>query len=230
MKGLVIVDPALVLSSGNATTVTNSTGLACGADFCPKAATNVTYGVKEVDPKIYLLAGILLGFALLASIIIIFLVDPLSKFGEGMRQGSGTGLTGWRLFVATFKQMKNPYQLILIPLTFWCGFEQAFLTADYTEAFITCPWGVAYVGFVLICYGATDAVASVTCGSIVKAVGRVPLFLLATALNLALIIAMLIWRPDASQPASLFIMAALWGLADAVRTFFSILDTLNYRH
>jgi len=75
---------------------------------------------------------------------------------------------------------------------------------------------VEHVGYVLICYGATDAVASVTCGSIVRRTGRVPLFIFATALNLALIIAMLIWIPDASEPAALFIMAALWGLADAV--------------
>lgn len=75
---------------------------------------------------------------------------------------------------------------------------------------------MAHVGFVLICYGATDAVASVTCGSIVRAVGRVPLLLLATALNLALIVTMLIWKPDASEPVALFVMAALWGLADAV--------------
>lgn len=50
----------------------------CGADFCP-VTVNHTYGTKQVDPRIWLLAGILLGFALLASIILILLVDPLSR-------------------------------------------------------------------------------------------------------------------------------------------------------
>ena len=43
-----------------------------------------------------------------------------------------------------------------------------------------------------------------------------PLFLFATILNLSLIIAMLIWKPYPLQPVALFIIAALWGLADAV--------------
>lgn len=28
--------------------------------------------------------------------------------------------------------MKNPYQLLIIPLTFWSGMEQGFFGADYT--------------------------------------------------------------------------------------------------
>lgn len=133
--------------------------LFCGAAFCPAPSagnnsdSGATNGPKEVDYRIWLLAGILLGFALIASLILIFFVDPLSRFiikcrdtylhnklsvncfrfGEAERHGSSSGLSGWKLFVATFQQMKNPYQIILIPLTLWCGFEQAFLTADFTE-------------------------------------------------------------------------------------------------
>lgn len=57
----------------------------------------------------------------------------LFRFGESTRHGSGTGKTGCGLLVATVQQMKNPYQVLLIPLTLWSGFEQAFLTADFTE-------------------------------------------------------------------------------------------------
>jgi hypothetical protein len=39
--------------------------------------------------------------------------------------------------------MRNPYQLLIIPLTLWSGFEQAFLTAEFT----------AVLTLVLICFG-----------------------------------------------------------------------------
>jgi hypothetical protein len=68
----------------------------------------------------------------------------------------------------------------------------------------------------LICYGAADAVGSITCGSVVKKIGRVPIFLFGAILNLALVIALLLWRPNPSEPAVYFIIAALWGLADSV--------------
>jgi len=32
--------------------------------------------------------------------------------------------------------MRNPYQLLIVPLTLWSGFEQAFLTAEFTAVAI----------------------------------------------------------------------------------------------
>jgi len=49
-----------------------------------------------------------------------------------------------------------------------------------------------------------------TCGAVVKKVGRVPIFLFGAALNLALVIALLLWKPNPSEPAVYFIIAALW--------------------
>lgn len=118
--------------------------------------------------------------------------------------------------MATFQHMRNPYQILIVGLTLWSGFEQAFLTAEFTQAFIACAWGVEHIGYVLMCYGAADALGSITCGSIVKKVGRIPIFLFAAALNLSLIIAMFIWRPNPHEPAAFFVIAALWGLADSV--------------
>lgn len=56
----------------------------------------------------------------------------LERFGESARQGSATGKAGVELLLATFEHMKNYYQLLIIPLTLWSGFEQAFLTAEFT--------------------------------------------------------------------------------------------------
>lgn len=84
------------------------------------------------------------------------------------------------------------------------------------QAFISCSLGVQQVGFVMICYGVADALGSVTGGAAVKKLGRIPIFIFAALINLALIITFLLWRPDPTQPAIFFVIAALWGLADAV--------------
>ena len=60
------------------------------------------------------------------------------RFGESARQGSSTGKAGVELILATFEHMKNHYQLLIIPLTLWSGFEQAFLTAEFTAVNIFC--------------------------------------------------------------------------------------------
>lgn len=186
----------------------------CGANYCNQLIANSSDSVKK--DNVYTLAGIYLGSALLGAAIVAIFVEPLTNFGEAGRQGSGTGKSGFELAIATFRHLKNPYQLLIIPLTMWSGFEQAFLSADFTKAFITCSWGVWNVGFVLICYGAADAVGSVVSGSLVRQLGRVPIFLFGAVVNAALVVTLLFWRPDPSQAAVFYVIAALWGVCDAI--------------
>lgn len=60
-------------------------------------------------------------------------VDPLLRYGEKEREGESSKLTGIGLFMATGKQMLKPYQVLLIPITIWCGLEQGFFVSDYTQ-------------------------------------------------------------------------------------------------
>ena len=127
----------------------------CGAHFCYDLdLTNLTGNGNSssagsgsiIEPPavelVRLLCGILLGFALLATVLIAFFVDPLTeyyatnssfiqlrkfkffifqRFGEAAKtESNGTGgKTGWRLLAATFQHMRNPYQILIIPLTLW---------------------------------------------------------------------------------------------------------------
>jgi len=73
-----------------------------------------------------------------------------------------------------------------------------------------------YVGLVLIAYGVCDSIGSLSFGQLVKYIGRWPCFVIAAIINYSLIITMLLWKPSENQLAVLFILAGLWGLADAV--------------
>ncbi len=57
-------------------------------------------------------------------------MEPLSSF-PGVNDND-EGMSGVSLLIATFKHMLNPLQLLIIPLTMWSGFEQAFFSADFT--------------------------------------------------------------------------------------------------
>ena len=54
------------------------------------------------------------------------------RYGELDRDEGREKLTGLQLFKATYKHMKKPFQLLIIPLTFWSGVEQGFFGADFT--------------------------------------------------------------------------------------------------
>ena len=81
---------------------------------------------------------------------------------------------------------------------------------------MTCAYGVHTVGRVLILFGVCDALASIGFGFIIKKVGRLPIFVLGAAVNAGVIADLFTWVPNPDQSWAFFLLAALWGMADAV--------------
>jgi len=182
-------------------------------DQCPKEEN------KEQDIlRLYLLAGIFLACSVAAAAIVAFLVDPLSKYGESDRDKNKGKQGGLQLVAATFKHMfeRRGYQLMIIPLTFWSGVEQGFFGADFTAGYLACAWGAHHIGYVLIVYGVVDAVCSASFGNLIQYVGRIPIFIGGAIINIICVIILFVWIPNPEQNYLFFIIAALWGAADAV--------------
>ncbi|XP_026479737.1 UNC93-like protein [Ctenocephalides felis] len=197
--------------------ITQKIADSCGANFYPgttEAEVNPNLQPPE-ESKIHLIAGIYLSFMVLACLIIAVFVDPLSRYDKG-RQGSGSGLSGFKLLAVTVKQLGNRYQILLLPITMFIGAEQAFIAADYNASFVACAWGIGNIGFVMICFGVANAIAAMVTGSIVKITGRFPVMVAAFILHGCLMVWMQIWRPGPHQPYMFCLVAALWGVADAV--------------
>jgi len=213
---------SLVLKSDSENTTTTDPEL-CGKNYCPWSnITQENFGIDD-DKTLFTLAGIYLVCSCLAWIIIIIFLDPLSRYGEGERADSSgqkkEDKSNLTLFIATFKHMTKPYQMLIIPLTIWSGLEQGFFLSDYTAGFISCLYGVGHVGWVLMTYGVCDALFSISFGVIIKYTGRPPIYLLGAGINLAVIIVMLTWDlTDAvhNQEWIFFVLAGMWGIADAV--------------
>lgn len=192
----------------------------CGINYCANEEHNFSSSanVTEItDAKLYTLSGIYLGCALLSSIIVLFLVDPLSRFGDyESKKGDVSLKDGVVLLGATFRHLMHPYQLLIVPLTIWSGVEQAFIQGDFTSAFISCGLGVHMVGYVMICYGVFDALCSICFSPMVKLVGRIPVFLLGCVANVSIIVLFMVWEPNSDDIIVFFVAAAVWGIADAV--------------
>jgi len=230
--GSIIHSTVLSSGSGNETIVelTDADILGvCGSAYCPAqisssaadsgAAEEETPGNKNFSTditKIYIIAGFFLGFSLSAAAIIAIFVDPLTRFGEDERNEGKEELSGVQLLVATFRHMKNKNQLLVIPITIWSGIEQGFFGADFTAGFVTCAYGAHVIGRVVIVFGICNATFSFASGYIIKVVGRPAIFVFGAVMNVIVIAVMLGWAPASDQVYVVYILAAMWGLGDAV--------------
>ncbi|XP_060520144.1 UNC93-like protein isoform X2 [Cylas formicarius] len=211
ISSLVLSNPHGAGSSSNHTDYDS-----CGANFCVSAIGSNENLDRPADSEIYEIMGIYLACIFIAIALIVFLVDPLSRYGEKQRRNSAVELTGIQLLSATAYQLKKPYQQLLIPITIYIGMEQAFISADFTQSYVSCALGVSNVGFVMICFGVVNALCSLLFGSVMKYVGRVPIMILGVCVHAGLQAWLLIWRPHPLTPLSFFMASGLWGVGDAV--------------
>ncbi|XP_063244913.1 UNC93-like protein isoform X2 [Bacillus rossius redtenbacheri] len=213
---------SLVLSAGEGgpgnpnTTQTAEDLEYCGANFCVMTNHASENLERPPDSEIYEISGIYLCCVLAATGMVALFVDPLKRYGEKQRKNDSSELSGIQLLSATAYQLKKPKQQLLIPITVWIGMEQAFIGADFTQAYVSCALGIHNVGYVMICFGVVNAMCSLLFGSIMKFVGRLPLMLLGVGVHAALVVVLLHWRPHPASPLIFFAISGLWGVGDAV--------------
>ncbi|XP_048582467.1 protein unc-93 homolog A [Nematostella vectensis] len=187
----------------------------CGPNFCkmPEAVGNATEPLSRPEKKfVYTMLSIYLATGVVAVLLIILLLKKLT--GKMSRKKDEE--TGLNLLIATLKHLKDPRMKLILPITFYSGIEQAFIFGDFTAAFVTCSLGVHRVGFVMICFGVTDAAFSFILGRLTKYTGRLPIFISGMLVHMTAIITMLTWRPDAQLIWVYYVLAALQGFCDAV--------------
>lgn len=162
------------------------------------------------NAKLYTLMGIYTACSVLAVLSMLILLDPLAPPSRLASKKPAA------LLVETLRHLRKPYQWAILPLTVYSGVQQAFLIADFTQAYVSCALGIHYVGFIMITFGLADAVFSMAFGTVINVVGRIPIFLLGAAVNGAIIVTLCMWRPTPDEFSVFFIIAGCWGLGDAV--------------
>ncbi|NXX64496.1 UN93A protein, partial [Spizella passerina] len=205
---------SLILSqSSNQGEVSEEDLECCGAYDCLTDTTNSTGSERPSDSLIYTLLGVYTASGVLAVLLVIIFLDQI-KSDQAETEKEKTPF--WSTFLATLRHLKDKRQCLLIPLTMYSGFEQAFLSGDFSKSFVTCALGIQYVGYMMICFAGINSLCSLLFGKISQFTGRKLLFALAAVLNTSCLITVLLWKPDPKQLAVFFVIPGLWGVSDAV--------------
>ncbi|XP_064270086.1 protein unc-93 homolog A isoform X2 [Passer domesticus] len=205
---------SLILSqSSNQGEISEDNLECCGAYDCLTDTTNSTGSERPSNSLIYTLVGVYTASGVLAVLLVMIFLDQI-KSNQAETEKEKPSF--WSTFLATFRHLKDKRQCLLIPLTMYSGFEQAFLTGDYSKSFVTCALGIQYVGYMMICFAGINSLCSLLFGKISQFMGRKFLFSLAAVLNTSCIITVLLWKPDPKQLAVFFVIPGLWGVSDAV--------------
>uniref|UniRef100_A0A8C6UIJ8 Protein unc-93 homolog A n=1 Tax=Neogobius melanostomus TaxID=47308 RepID=A0A8C6UIJ8_9GOBI len=160
--------------------------LTCGAADCGLNISSNSTTSRPEQKLVWTLVGAYIGVGVLAMLIVSIFLDNIDRTQTSEFRGNREPFC--HTFLATFRLLKDWRLVTLIPLTMYSGFEQSFLSSEYTKNYVTCALGIHWVGFIMM--------SSLT--------------------NLGCIIALLWWRPHPDQLVVFFVFPALWGMADAV--------------
>ncbi|XP_067930368.1 protein unc-93 homolog A-like isoform X2 [Watersipora subatra] len=189
----------------------------CGRSFCPQMhSSNNSNLERPPNSQLFMLAGVYTSCACIAVLMAAFLLEQLPAKVTERQTGCLKNSCKSRLLVATLVQLKDRRQLLLLPLTVYCGLHQAFFASDYTQAFITCPFGNWWVGYAVVCFGVTSSLGSLLFGKLAQFVGRVPFVTLGAGINIALFITFLTTSTTQEHLYLYLFYAGFWGVADAI--------------
>ncbi|XP_068563034.1 protein unc-93 homolog A [Cebidichthys violaceus] len=186
----------------------------CGAADCGLNTSINGTTTRPAQKLVWTLVGCYIGVGVLAMLIVAVFLDNIDS--EQSSQFRGNREPFCQTFLATFRLLKDWRLVTLIPLTMYSGFEQSFLSGEYTKNYVTCALGIHFVGYVMMCFGASNSLCSFLFGRLARYTGRAVLFFIAALANFACIIALMFWRPHPDDLAVFFVFPALWGMADAI--------------
>uniref|UniRef100_A0ABI7ZXX1 Protein unc-93 homolog A n=1 Tax=Felis catus TaxID=9685 RepID=A0ABI7ZXX1_FELCA len=151
--------------------------LSCGASDCLMATASTNSTQRPSQTLIYTLLGIYTGSGVLAVLLVAVFLEPI-KDAQRKREGD-EGPPFWSTLLSTFRLLGDKRLRLLVLLPMYTGFEQAFLAGDYTRSYVTCALGIRFVGYVMICFSATNSLCSVLYGRLSQKTGRAALYALA---------------------------------------------------
>ncbi|KFM75913.1 Protein unc-93-like protein, partial [Stegodyphus mimosarum] len=186
----------------------------CGADFCDEVGFKLNPNLHPPpEVKRYILVTIYVTLGLTAAFFVSFFLDSLDAEQLSIRRQQEFSPKN---ILATFRQMLNINQLLLLPLSFYTGLVDGFYNGDYAKAYVACAWGVPHVGVVSICYGVVSALVDSVSGPSVMILGRVTVFIVAATAHFSMFISLTFWEPDPDRPTGFFLIAGVHGIGNGI--------------
>ncbi|KAL4235137.1 Protein unc-93 A [Mactra antiquata] len=181
----------------------------CGPNFCPYLGFNLTNIIDPSTQQVYTYTEACCGFVVLALVIMTFLVTDISA--------EPTSSNVWNLVQQVTKQMctSKTQQLLFFP-SLLGGMAFGFVSGDFTQAYVSCPYGVKNVGFALVVYGISQSIGSVVLGKLNQYTGHLAIFIFGCIVQIVMHLTLLLWIPESSQQYVIYILATMFGIAGAV--------------
>ncbi|KAL4235141.1 Protein unc-93 A [Mactra antiquata] len=155
---------------------TNSTlavdGELCGPNFCPHIVYNSTNIFQPPKQQIYIFTGACCGLNILAILLTVFFITDIT--------GQKTSGRVWSLAqqVSLLLCTSRSQHLLLFP-TLLGGLAEGFLYGDFTQAYVSCSYGVKNVGFAMVAYGIAQSVGSIIFGKLNQYLGHLAIYIFA---------------------------------------------------
>ncbi|CAK9294228.1 unnamed protein product [Gordionus sp. m RMFG-2023] len=186
----------------------------CGSAFCSgNDAGNSNFIPSQT--KLNILYSVYFALSLSALLVVLIFMDniPQKSIKDYSHNVDVKKIASiWSMCFSTLNQMRDLRQLFMIPLSVFFGLHQGIVSADLTKAYVTCYYGVEYVGYVMMVYGAVSAVFCPVSGYLSKRLPCWSLFLVA-AITHSIIFVILAFAKQAfvSHFYLIFVVAGLLG-------------------
>eukprot|EP00731_Ephydatia_muelleri_P023228 Em0015g811a len=182
----------ILLHASDATNGSSET--AAIVEGCRNSTISASYAGRIKDTYWYILVSVFVLFDLIAIFILALLVDRLPSSDP---------------FCSSKAKFKR---FIFDPSV---GLVQSFAFSVFAKEYVTDCLGLSQVGFVLMVLGLSNALTSGVVGIIVKYVPRLVIVLIATSINVGLIMFLLLWERIPSYLMA-FLFAIGWGFTGGV--------------
>ncbi|XP_022196896.2 protein unc-93 homolog A [Nilaparvata lugens] len=188
----------------------------CGSAACPDTSMPSLHEFNQLPCGIdYILIGVCLGCCVTAAVLTGVTINRIEPT-----------VTAADKQLDAFKRLRqafvDPRLRLAAPMSLFVGLEQGFMYSDFTESYVLCSLSMDNVGMVFFSLAILQAIAGFTLSMLLQHVKRYMVIGMGFAFHACLLMVLVIWKPAGDDPALIYVIAAAWGVCNAVW------DTLSF--
>ncbi|XP_067663870.1 protein unc-93 homolog A-like [Haliotis asinina] len=200
---------SLVLYQGEYNSTNINSSSFCGANDCPQEET-VDIIADPESTVVYILLGVFLGCVAMGLGIVSVFLQPIQNPSSANENSIKKSLWSWfRLIIKTDIKF-------LLPFMLYTAIEQVVVFTELTKSYVSCPFGIQNVGYVMTSYGVCSASSSFLFSKIAKYTRRYVLLGLAALLQMALMLWLYHWVPSQHDIYLVYVISSVWGISEGI--------------
>ncbi|XP_062578324.1 protein unc-93 homolog A-like [Saccostrea cucullata] len=184
----------------------------CGADLCPEhTVTDEQFSLP--DPlTVKILMTVFVTSSIIGLLLCIFFLPPLPNLLPSSQKSALRNMISASCSCLRVNTEAN--LILLIPSALFLSFFESFLWIDISKAYISCPFGVKYVGFSMALQGLFSGFSSAVLPALAKLISRKYVISLIIVGILASHVGLFLWEPTSDQLLHMLGFLSLHGILD----------------